>query len=176
MRVLHQQTWLDSRQHSPQAIQDLLAPIGVEVDYWPGLNAHESPLDSNEVLRRVETSLNTLKARRLYFTEDVVQLGPDLPNLQEILKPFEAPHYHTDDEVRVCVDGEGIFRLYPDPVMCPESIIDIHVIPGDCIVLPAFLMHSFHLTPQQHITAIRIFKENPRWEAHYEWPSVPIRV
>ena len=90
---------------------------------------------------------------------------PDNPQLIEILKPFEVPHYHMDDEVRMILDGEGVFTIYPDA----ETAVDIVMQAGDFLRIPKNIMHSFTLTDKKYVVALRVFAENPKWEAHYEW-------
>jgi 1,2-dihydroxy-3-keto-5-methylthiopentene dioxygenase len=168
MRIYTNTTWLND----PTSWDAILTPLGLEAGHWP--MPEETDIAQSNPLLAVAESLAELKHRRQYATEDVVQLTPDNPKLDEILKPFESPHFHTDDEVRVCLAGEGIFRIYPTPDyrdLGAKDVIDIWVQPGDLLVVPAMTMHSFHLTDKRHITAIRIFKANPRWEAHYHWPK-----
>lgn len=144
----------------------LTTTCGIETGVWP--IPKQLDLTPTSVLETLAEALSELKTRRQYHTEDLVALSTDTPNLDNLLEPFAAPHYHTDDEVRICVLGSGIFTIYNTP----DDFFDIVVEPEDFIVVPAYTMHSFRLTEEKQITAIRVFKENPRWEAVYEWPEV----
>ena len=149
-----------------QEFDHLTQPLGIETAVWP----IDSTLDlsAQTILETLSQPLAELKTRREYQTEDVVSLSSETPNLEKILEAFIAPHYHTDDEVRICVTGSGIFTIYKSL----EDSFDIVVEPEDLIVVPAYTMHSFRLTEENRITAIRVFKENPRWEAVYDWPNL----
>jgi 1,2-dihydroxy-3-keto-5-methylthiopentene dioxygenase len=151
-----------------ERVQATLQTLSIEMGTWPT----ETIATGQELSPQIERELSDLMTRRHYTSYDVVRLTPETPALDEKLAAFEAPHYHSDDEVRICVDGEGVFTIYPSPEL--GQAIDIIVEPGDLIVVPAETMHSFTLTPKQHITAIRVFKDNPKWEAIYDWPTTPI--
>jgi 1,2-dihydroxy-3-keto-5-methylthiopentene dioxygenase len=45
----------------------------------------------------------------------MVALKSTTPNLTEITSRYNKEHHHTDDEVRLTVEGEGVFvRLFLD--------------------------------------------------------------
>src|SRR5512132_692535 len=52
-----------------------------------------------------------IKQKHGYVDEDFVELGPATPNLDIVCAKFDKEHYHTEDEVRFVVDGEGIFDV-----------------------------------------------------------------
>ena len=151
-----------------QEFDTLTRPLGIETAVWP-IDVLDGVLglSAESILETLSEPLSALKTRREYQTEDLVSLTSETPNLEKILEAFAAPHYHTDDEVRICVAGSGIFTIYKTL----DDSFDIFVEPQDLIVVPAYTMHSFRLTEGRRITALRVFKENPRWEAVYEWPN-----
>jgi 1,2-dihydroxy-3-keto-5-methylthiopentene dioxygenase len=133
------------------------------VDYGMILN---SPNLQEAVLATVATPLATLKSTFGYLTEDIVGLTPQTPNLAGILRQYRAEHHHADDEVRVILHGEGIFGILPptgkgDP-------FEVSLTQGDWIIVPANTRHYFYLTDAQTVIALRVFKDNPQWEAIYE--------
>lgn len=155
---------------TPHEVEALLGPLGVVLSTWTldlsqCVFPCQTDADKQTVLSLLEKPLQTLKQERGYQSEDIVCLTPDNPKLETILKPFEAPHYHTDDEVRTILDGEGVFTIYPDR----ETSVDIVMQRGDFLIVPKNAMHSFTLTAQKYVVALRVFAENPKWEAHYEW-------
>lgn len=149
--------------------EKILAGTGVFAEKWPIEHINPETLHiAQEVLPQIKTELDAFKTRFQYETEDVVCLSPTTLDLDKKLEAFKAPHYHTDDEVRLTLAGQGVFTIYPAP---GAPSIEITVEAGDMIVVPADTMHAFWLTEKQSITAVRIFKTNPKWEAIYEWPS-----
>ena len=118
------------------------------------------------VLETVKQPLATLKTTFGYLTEDIIGLTPTTPNLAGILKQFRAEHHHTDDEVRVILHGEGIFGIIP-PAGKGEPF-EVSLTQGDWIVIPENTRHYFYLTEENTVIALRVFKDNPQWEAIYE--------
>ena len=106
--------------------------------------------------------------KRTIFVQTIKNnsLSQDTPNLDQILSAFIKEHHHTDDEVRFTVEGEGIFGVNPHK----DPPFEIYVESGDLLVVPANTRHWFNLTEKKSITCIRLFKENPKWEAVYEMP------
>jgi 1,2-dihydroxy-3-keto-5-methylthiopentene dioxygenase len=92
-----------------------------------------------------------------------VALSTDMPNLDEICAKFDKEHFHTLDEVRFVVDGEGIFDVR-DP---RDRWIRIEVDPGDLIIIPAKMYHRFFLTPAKKIRCVRLFLNNEGWAPLY---------
>ena len=133
------------------------------VDYGTILNSSNL---REAVLATVATPLATLKSTFGYLTEDIVGLTPQTPNLAGILRQYKAEHHHTDDEVRVILHGEGIFGIIPSAVK--GEPFEVLLSQGDWIIVPANTRHYFYLTDTQTVIALRIFKENPQWEAIYE--------
>ena len=104
-----------------------------------------------------------VKREHGYVDEDFVELKPDLPNLDEICAKFDKEHFHTEDEVRYVVDGEGVFDVRDDN----DSWIRIEVSSGDMIVIPARTYHRFYLTDRKHIRCMRLFANHDGWAPLY---------
>jgi 1,2-dihydroxy-3-keto-5-methylthiopentene dioxygenase len=118
------------------------------------------------VLKTVAQPLATLKSSFRYLTEDIIGLTPQTPNLGGILKQFRAEHHHTDDEVRVILHGEGIFGIIPSAGK--GEPFEVSLTQCDWIVIPENTRHYFYLTEENTVIALRVFKDNPQWEAIYE--------
>jgi len=59
------------------------------------------------------TKIDELKARGGYVTADVIDVKPDTPNLDAMLLKFSSEHWHDEDEVRLIVEGRGLFHIHP---------------------------------------------------------------
>jgi 1,2-dihydroxy-3-keto-5-methylthiopentene dioxygenase len=105
----------------------------------------------------------TVKREQGYVDEDFVELKPDMANLDEICAKFDKEHYHTEDEVRYVVAGEGIFDVRD----ADDRWIRIEVFSGDMIVIPARTHHRFYLTDQKHIRCMRLFANHNGWAPLY---------
>jgi 1,2-dihydroxy-3-keto-5-methylthiopentene dioxygenase len=110
-----------------------------------------------------DAMLANLKRERGYVDEDFVELKPNMPNLGEICAKFDKEHFHTEDEARVVVEGEGIFDVRDEA----DQWLRIEVARGDAIVIPARTHHRFMLTDVQHIRCMRLFANNDGWAPLY---------
>ena len=110
-----------------------------------------------------QAPLDRIKEDNGYIEQDVVQLAPDTPNLDEICAKFVDEHLHDEDEVRFVLDGAGIFDI--------RSIDDrwmrVEVEAGDLIVVPAKRYHRFFLTDAKNIQCVRLFQDASGWVPHY---------
>ena len=100
--------------------------------------------ENGEFKEPYENFVENFKKKEEYISSDIVTLTKETP--QEILDPFKKIHHHTDDEVRFTIEGEGVFGIVPDS----KTEIEIFCAKGDLI------------------NCVRIFKENPKWEAIYD--------
>ncbi len=108
-------------------------------------------------------TIESIKSRHGYVDQDFVELSPDTPNLETICAKFDKEHFHTEDEVRFVVEGEGIFDVRDDA----DRWIRIEVTDGDIIVIPANKHHRFYLTDRKHIRCMRLFANHDGWAPIY---------
>lgn len=101
------------------------------------------------------------KQKRDYVAHDEVTLTPETPNIDKILTIFWREHKHADDEARYIVSGAGVFDIRS----MHDKWIRIEVGAGDFVIIPANVYHRFELTESRQIHAVRLFKDNPSWEA-----------
>jgi len=107
--------------------------------------------------------IENVKREHGYVAEDFVELKSDMPNLDEICAKFDKEHFHTEDEVRYVVAGEGIFDVRDGE----DQWVRIEVTPGDMIVIPARMYHRFYLTAQKQIRCMRLFANHDGWAPLY---------
>ncbi len=130
------------------------------------INADQIKMDKNgNFIEDYNLFVENFKKENNYISNDEVKLSPSTP--EEILNPFKSTHHHLDDEIRFTIDGEGIFGIVKNEgeeteILCSK---------GDLISIPAYTRHWFKLTEKKSMQCVRIFKENPKWEAIYEAPE-----
>jgi 1,2-dihydroxy-3-keto-5-methylthiopentene dioxygenase len=111
--------------------------------------------------------LDALKRDRGYVEQDIVELAPSTPNLDAICAKFVDEHYHTEDEVRFVLEGEGIFDIRSRSDQWMRVVVE----PGDLIVVPKDRHHRFMLTEQKTIRCVRLFQDRSGWTPHYRASS-----
>ena len=80
-----------------------------------------------------------------------------------MLKKFSSEHWHDEDEVRLIVEGRGLFHIHPPRRRSSPS----RSRPGDLIRVPRGTHHWFDLCGDKRIRAIRLFQDKSGWTPHY---------
>jgi len=115
-----------------------------------------------------EGEIARIKRDRGYVEQDEVSLSKETPNLEDICAKFDKEHYHTLDEVRFVVDGEGNFDVRDSN----DQWVRIEVDAGDLIIIPANKYHRFYLTAAKKIRCVRLFLNNEGWAPLYRQAEV----
>lgn len=155
----------DRALNAPGEIREFLRPFGIDYDCWPVAGRVDRDASAAEILQAYAPEVETLKARGGYLTADVVDVTPEVPNLQAMLDKFNQEHRHAEDEVRFVVKGRGIFYIHPEDPTGP--LFSIQVEEGDLINVPAGTKHWFDLCAERTIRAIRLFREKAGWTPLY---------
>lgn len=122
-----------------------------------------------EVLSTFDAEIQDLAARRGYKIWDLITLSDATPNIDELLKKFEAVHTHTEDEIRAITAGKGIFIIKGKGDV---GYFDVELEAGDVISVPENTPHFFTLMDNRQIVAVRLFIETDGWIAKpYDDPS-----
>ena len=143
-------------------IREYLAARGIDYERLdpPVASAGRS---ADELLAALKPKIDELKARGGYVTADIIDVKPDTPNLDAMLKKFSSEHWHDEDEVRFIVEGRGLFHVHPQAA----PIFAIEVEAGDLIRVPRGTHHWFDLCADRRIRAIRLFQDPSGWTPHY---------
>jgi len=145
------------------AIRTYLAERGIEYERWTPEPPVTAETSQDELLAAYAPKVSELKARGGYMTADVIDVKPDTPNLDAMLKKFSTEHWHDEDEVRLIVEGRGLFHIHPRE----GSVFAIEVESGDLIRVPKGTHHWFDLCVDRRIRAIRLFQDMSGWTPHY---------
>jgi 1,2-dihydroxy-3-keto-5-methylthiopentene dioxygenase len=118
---------------------------------------------ADEILAAYSDKLSALKAKGGYVTADVIDVTAETPGLDAMLARFNSEHWHDEDEVRLIVEGRGLFHIHP----VGGPVFAIEVEPGDLIRVPRGTHHWFDLCGDRRIRAIRLFQDPSGWTPHY---------
>jgi 1,2-dihydroxy-3-keto-5-methylthiopentene dioxygenase len=144
-------------------IRAFLEPFGIWYERWNVERGVSPDASAEEILAAYAPEVDRLKQRGGYVTADVINVTPDVPNLDAMLNRFNKEHTHAEDEVRFIVKGRGIFHIHPKG----GPVFGLQVDAGDLINVPAGMQHWFDLCAERSIRAIRLFKDPAGWAPAY---------
>ncbi|MES2176713.1 MAG: cupin domain-containing protein [Gemmatimonadota bacterium] len=144
------------------AVGQYLASQGIDYEHLGSVPTAVGAT-SGELLAAYAPKIDELKARGGYITADVIDVKDDTPGLDAMLKRFSSEHWHDEDEVRLIVEGRGIFHIHPTD----GPVFVIEVAAGDLIRVPRGTHHWFDLCGERRIRAIRLFQDISGWTPHY---------
>jgi len=147
----------------PQEIADFLKPFGIQYERWEVAGRLTAQSTNEEILRVYAPEIERLKGQGGYVTADVINVNPDTPNLDAMLKKFSREHTHSEDEVRFIVEGSGVFHIHPKD----GPVFGLQLEQGDLINVPAGTEHWFDLCSDRRIRAIRLFLDPSGWTPAY---------
>jgi len=145
------------------AMSAFLAQYGIEYERWTPYARLEAGIPGEGVLAAYASKIDELKARGGYVTADVIDVKPETPGLDAMLAKFNSEHWHDEDEVRMIVEGRGLFHIHPPNA----AVFAIEVEAGDLIRVPKGTHHWFDLCGDRRIRAIRLFQDVSGWTPHY---------
>jgi 1,2-dihydroxy-3-keto-5-methylthiopentene dioxygenase len=110
-----------------------------------------------------QPALDALRKAHGYIEQDVIELDPETPQLEELLAKFDSEHLHGEDEVRFILRGEGVFDIRSTD----DRWMRVKVEAGDLIIVPKGRYHRFELTESKTIVAVRLFQNPSGWVPQY---------
>jgi 1,2-dihydroxy-3-keto-5-methylthiopentene dioxygenase len=149
-------------------IRDYLTARGIEYERIEPVEGTSAQTPADELLRAYAPKIGELKERGGYVTADIIDVKADTPNLDTMLKKFSSEHWHDEDEVRLIVEGRGVFHIHP----AEGPVFALEVEAGDLIRVPKGTHHWFDLCSDRRIRAIRLFQDTSGWTPHYTGSGV----
>ena len=146
-----------------EAIAAYLIRNGIDYEHWTPAHPVAPDAPPEEILRAYAKEIDELKARGGYVTADVIDVSPDTPGLEAMLRKFSSEHWHDEDEVRFIIAGHGLFHIHTKA----GPVIAIEVEAGDLIRVPRGTWHWFNLCADRRIRAIRLFQDMAGWTPIY---------
>lgn len=146
-----------------RTIGTYLAERGIEYERLGSLAAVPADAPADAVLAAHAEKIEALKARGGYVVADIIDVTAETPGLDAMLKRFSSEHWHDEDEVRLIVEGRGIFHIHPTN----GPVFALEVEAGDLIRVPRGTHHWFDLCGDRRIRAIRLFQDKAGWTPHY---------
>ena len=144
-------------------ISEFLSQYGIWYRRFEGDDSLAADATEEEILEAYAEPIARLKEEGGYVTADVINVTPDIPNLDDMLAKFEREHTHSENEVRFIVNGSGLFHINPTDA----PTFRIEVVKGDMINVPHGTRHWFHLCDERTIRAIRLFEDQSGWTPKY---------
>jgi 1,2-dihydroxy-3-keto-5-methylthiopentene dioxygenase len=145
-----------------------LSSQGIDYERVPERPGAPADAPADVILAAYADKIDALKAQGGYLTADIIDVKPDTPNLDAMLKKFSSEHWHDEDEVRYIVAGRGVFHIHP----AGGPVFAIEVGAGDLIRVPRGTHHWFDLCEDRRIRAIRLFQDVSGWTPHYTQSGV----
>lgn len=146
-----------------EAVREYLAERGIEYEHVGPADGATAEMSADALLAAYGPKIDELKRRGGYVTADVIDVKPETPNLDAMLKKFSSEHWHDEDEVRLIVEGRGLFHIHP----ADAPVFALEVEAGDLIRVPKGTHHWFDLCGERRIRAIRLFQDASGWTPHY---------
>jgi len=158
----------DRTLRDPASIRTYLADHGIDYMRWAPETELTADASAEILLAAYAPKIEELQSEGGYVTADVVDVRPETPGLEAMLAKFNCEHWHDEDEVRLIVDGRGLFHIHPSS----GPVFAIEVEAGDLIRVPKGTHHWFDLCGDRRIRAIRLFQDPSGWTPHYTHTGV----
>ena len=152
------------------AIAEALGRIGVRFEQWTATRSLPGDAKDHEVLELYAPDIERLRRENAYQSVDVARCRPDNPQKSQMRTKFLSEHTHDDDEVRLFVEGAGMFYLHVD-----SKVYMMQCGRNDLISVPAGTRHWFDMGPEPNFTAIRMFTRPDGWVAQFTGDPIAAR-
>ena len=159
--------------HLEGEIRTFLNARGIAYETWSTKADLPSDADQEAILAAYDHELQPLMKKGGYQTADVISVDSHTPNLDAIRDKFNREHTHSEDEVRIFVEGEGLFWFHREDK--GDEVFSVLCVRGDMISVPANSKHWFELGKDPKVRAIRLFTDMSGWVPHYTGSGIEQR-
>jgi 1,2-dihydroxy-3-keto-5-methylthiopentene dioxygenase len=149
----------------PSAVLQFLDMRGIVHQRWSADRNLPPDATNERVLAAYDYLLKPFMEKCGYQTKDVIRVDEHTPNLEGIREKFIREHTHSEDEVRVFVEGQGFFWFHKEGQ--DDEVFALLCQQGDLISVPANTKHWFDLGESPKVRAIRLFTDQAGWVPHY---------
>jgi 1,2-dihydroxy-3-keto-5-methylthiopentene dioxygenase len=149
----------------PSAVRQFLDMRGIVHQRWSADRNLPPDATNERVLAAYDYLLKPFMEKCGYQTKDVIRVDEHTPNLEGIREKFIREHTHSEDEVRVFVEGQGFFWFHKEGQ--DDEVFALQCQQGDLISVPANTKHWFDLGESPKVRAIRLFTDQAGWVPHY---------
>ena len=149
----------------PSAVRQFLDVRGIVHERWSANRTLPVDATNEQVLAAYDHLLKPFMDKGGYQAADVINVDGYTPNLAGIREKFLREHTHSEDEVRVFVEGQGFFWFHKEGR--DDEVFALLCEQGDLISVPANTKHWFDLGDPPKVRAIRIFTDQAGWVPHY---------
>ena len=158
------QTW------DGELIRQELAKRGVLFQRWPVRVELADDADQETILAAYAQEVAAVQQGGAYPTVDVIRMAPEHPDRQALRQKFLAEHTHSEDEVRLFVEGQGLFCLH-----LGDEVLQVLCESDDWIAVPAGTKHWFDMGPAPRFCALRFFNNPQGWVAEFTGDPIASR-
>ena len=146
-------------------IRKFLDERGIFYERWETEVSLSWDASQDQVLSAFAHRLKPFMEKGGYKTADVISVDTQTPNLDAVRDKFIREHTHSEDEVRLFVEGEGVFWFHREDKK--DEVFSALCEKGDLISVPANHKHWFDLGKNPKVRAIRVFTDEAGWVPHY---------
>ena len=100
--------------NDPARIQQELNLRGIAFDRCASRAELAHNADQNAILSTYTEEIQRIQALGDYPTVDAIRMQPNHPDREALRQKFLSEHTHAEDEVRLFVEGRGLFCLHID--------------------------------------------------------------
>ena len=108
----------DFASSNPQEIKDKLRSVGIRFEQFVPDQPVGAGDSQEQILAAYRAAVDRLVAEEGFQAVDVISLKADHPDKAAIRQKFLKEHTHSEDEVRLFVDGCGLFYLHLGDKVC----------------------------------------------------------
>ena len=143
-------------------IQQELSLRGIAFDRCASKAELALDADQTVILSTYAVEIQRIQALGDYPTVDAIRMKPDHPDRQALRQKFLSEHTHAEDEVRLFVEGRGLFCLH-----LGNEVLQVTCEANDWISVPAGTRHWFDMGERPWFCAIRLFNNPSGWVANF---------